>query len=195
MQNALGGEFEELIEAINENFPDIRKKDIDTIINVLSDLTNNTSITNARLKNFVELLTETASSSDLNSFMDTLKNMIDASKRDTIEKFIKKIEEEQKKRSKNISNKEAEIQTQKLDLETRKEKARLEKEAERKGDENMVEKAMEDESKKLYKLDRIKLVRIFQQKFLDSGSVKSYKNSLHERKSLPIKMIDLMMED
>lgn len=34
---------------------------------------------------------------------------------------------------------------------------------------------MKDESKKLYKLDRIKLVRIFQQKFLDSGSVKSFK--------------------
>ena len=88
-----------MVEAINEKFPDIGKKDIDTIINVQSDLNNNTSITNARLKNFVELLTETASSSDLNSFMDTLKDMIDASKRDTIEKVIKKVEEEQKKRS------------------------------------------------------------------------------------------------
>ena len=42
--------------------------------------------------------------------MDTLKDMIDASKRDTIEKVIKKVEEEQKKRSENINNKESEIQ-------------------------------------------------------------------------------------
>ncbi len=148
-------------------------------------MTNNTSITDSRLKHFVELLRETASSSDLNSFMDTLKDMIDASKRDKIEKVIKKVEEEQKKQAKNIKNKESEMESRRA--ERRKEKAKLEQEAERKGDENMAEKAMNDESKKLYKLDRIKLVRIFQQKILDSGSVKSFKKKLHGRKSLPIK--------
>lgn len=73
-------------------------------------MTNNTSITNSRLKHFVELLRETASSSDLNSFMDTLKDMIDASKRDKIEKVIKKVEEEQKKQAKIINNKESKVE-------------------------------------------------------------------------------------
>lgn len=107
--------------------------------------------------------------------MDTLQDMIDASKGDKIEKVIKKVEEQQKKQTKNINNKESEMESRRADLESRKEKAKLEQEAERKGDENMAVKAMKDESKKLYEQDRIKLVRIFQQKFLDSGSVKSYK--------------------
>ena len=94
------------------------------------------------------MLRETASSSDLNSFMDTLKDMIDASKRDKIEKVIKKVEEEQKKQAKNIKNKESEMESRRA--ERRKEKAKLEQGAEGKGDENMAVKAMKDESKKLY---------------------------------------------
>ena len=48
LQNALGSEFDVLIEAINENFPDIRKKDIDTILNLYQDFI--TTLSNHSIK-------------------------------------------------------------------------------------------------------------------------------------------------
>ncbi len=173
--------IEDLINAIDENLPNISEYDVETIKNTIEAISQTNRINSDRLSQIFEHLIKSAETKDLSKFMETFASVFKEKK---LGQKIKDINDEINKKKNEVEQKAAEVEKQRkkaeeaIDKNLEKAKAEQTKSKEQKeiqkgAEKKEAEQAMEDEYQELQKMSDDNVWKKFEKAY-DKNRISSY---------------------